>query len=723
MTTRKILSLILVALMLVTAVFSATVTSSASFDSDKIVVSSFSTMTQNYSKPEGWYNDIGFWGQKTNVSTNVDENGALTLTVSAGDYNYYRQVMSNWSGVQPTTQTAYIDITNNSPKAVRMIITVGGYTSPAEADLPKVAAGATKTIELGVLTGGSFNIMFQEQYGGDFSCATPNDFILSPIYTEPFVEETTVTEPPTLPEGIEAVYSFASANHNYSKSEGCNPNNGWAWGSFATTTPDYKANGAVSFDLEAGAYNKFRQFQTNWRNVPAEDCVTYVDITNNTTRSVKVRITTAGYTTPSDANLPQIKAGETITIELGALTGGSFGVMFLDLHGSDEIPCGDDVFTISGIYKKAGSVPIEKHTFSFTKLEFNATLTPADGAGAFSVTQHKDGDVATALTTSRTLVVGDKLDFVSKASLPAGKYKVDLQYRAYTGRAQLNVVLDGNDYGTFTSATSGGTGTILNLFKEVSYKKEGPVSISFEALSAGSIYIEALVFTKVGEVEATYYNVTVNGETTSIEEGAEFSLPVMEDLSFVGYYYDGKIYNAKEIVTVDKDITFQSLYLDMEMLQGAAFRLSKPTGIRFYTNIDEEQLAALEALGMSVQLGTVVAPIDHLDGNDLTFDIEKTYTKIAFNTRNWYKETDFSGFVGSIVSIKDKNLNRKFVGRGYATITFGDFEKTIYADYSTEDNARSICYIANMLKNDTVYETLSTELQEVVDSFASKFVE
>ena len=577
MKTRKILSLVLVVLMLVTAVFTHAVTSSASFDSEKIVVSSFSTMTHSWSKAEGWYNDISFWGEKVVTNRVVNEDGSMTVSVTPGDYNYYSQWQTNWNGVAATTQTAYIDITNNSTKALRVRITTKGYTTPADADLPKVASGATKTIELGALTGGSISIMLQEQYGGSLACGT-DLYTFSPIYTEPFVEETTVTEAPTLPEGVEAVYSFASANHNYSKTEGCNPNNGWAWGSFATTSMNYIADGSVSFDIEAGAYNKFRQFQTHWRNVPSETETTYIDITNNSTRTLRARVTTSGYTTPADANLPQVKPKETITIELGALGGGGLSFMFLDLYGSDEILCGEDVFKLSPIYKMKA-------------------ITPT-------------------------------------------------------------------------------------------------------------------------------YNVYIDGEVdTTVEEGTTYVFPEVADSGFVGFINEGTVYASNDTIDVYGDLYFESLYLDLSMKTGASFRLSKPTGIRFYTNIDEEQLAVLEALGMSVQLGTVVAPIDHLDGNDLTFDIEKTYTTIAFNTRNWYKETDFSGFVGSIVNIKDENLNRKFVGRGYATITFGDFEKTIYADYSVEDNARSICYIANMLKNDTVYETLSTDLQEVVDSFASKFVE
>ena len=580
MKTRKILSLVLVVLMLVTAVFTHAVTSSASFDSEKIVVSSFSTMTHSWSKAEGWYNDISFWGEKVVANRVVNEDGSMTVSVTPGDYNYYSQWQTNWNGVAATTQTAYIDITNNSTKALRVRITTKGYTTPADADLPKVASGATKTIELGALTGGSISIMFQEQYGGSLACGT-DLYTISPIYTEPFVEETTVTEAPTLPEGIEAVYSFASSNHNYSKTEGCNPNNNWAWGSFATTSMNYIADGSVSFDIEAGAYNKFRQFQTHWRNVPSETETTYIDITNNSTRTVRVRVSTSGYTTPADANLPQVKPKETITIELGALGGGGLSFMFLDLYGSDEILCGEDVFKLSPIYKMKPTTPS--------------------------------------------------------------------------------------------------------------------------------------------------YNIYIDGELdTTVEEGTSYVFPEVQGDDFVCFFNEGTFYDSNDSIEVYGDMSFESLYLDLSMETGASFRLANPTGLRFYTTINKEQLSVLENYGATVQLGTLIAPADYLDSEELTFDLSKLFVDVKFNTRNWFKENEFSGFVGSITNIREGNINRGMVGRGYATITIGDITKTVYANYSDgnrTNNTRSICFIANKLLNSAEFELVPDAYKEIVEDYASKYVE
>ena len=101
------------------------------------------------------------------------------------------------------------------------------------------------------------------------------------------------------------------------------------------------------------------------------------------------------------------------------------------------------------------------------------------------------------------------------------------------------------------------------------------------------------------------------------------------------------------------------------------------------------------------------------------------YADVKFNVRNWFEEDTFSGFVGSIVKIKQGNLNRKFVGRGYATITLGDFSKTIYADYSNyniSDNTRTICEIAVAIRNSQNYNSLGTDAKRIVDDLVDSYI-
>ena len=588
MKSKKFLSVILVVLMIISAVFSASISSYASYGSDKTTVFEFSSTNHNYSKTEGCNpNNSWAWGTFATTTFTHNSDGSADVNITAGDYNYFRQLNSNWKNVPAESSATYIDITNNTTRLIKAKITVGGYTTPADSELPQINAGETITIELGALTGGSVQILLLDGYGEDKTPCGENAFSFSPIYTDTSDgEETTVntTEETTInTSGKEVVYPFVSANHNFSKTEGCNPNASWAWGSFATTAIACNSDGSANLNVTAGAYDKYRQLQSNWNNVPAESSTTYIDISNNTTRRIKVKITVAGYTTPDDSALPYVKSGETLTIELGALTGGTLKILILDEYGQDQIPCGENAFTFSGIYKKS----------------------------------------------------------------------------------------------------------------------EEPTA-------------------------PTLYDVNLDGETYQISAGSQFDLPMNEDADFVGYFDGTNFYNSSESITVNEPMIISSVSFTLSMESGASIRYSDPTGMRFYTNLDKDTLAWLEESGATVQLGTIISPADLLGTENLSLDMSAKYIDVPFEVRDWFVEDDFSGFVGSIAKIKTENLNRNFVGRGYAKITFGDFEKTVYASYADNDisnNSRTICYIANALKNSDTYNSLTDARKAIVDSYASSYAE
>lgn len=205
-----------------------------------------------------------------------------------------------------------------------------------------------------------------------------------------------------------------------------------------------------------------------------------------------------------------------------------------------------------------------------------------------------------------------------------------------------------------------------------------------------------------------------------------FVTPYNTDSSFVGYYDGTKFIDGNTKLQVTEDINLETVSLSLEMLKGASIRFSNPTGMRFYTNINKDELSQIEELGATVQLGTIVSPKDVLDYNALKGDSDLEYILIPYNSRSWYQEEGFSGFVGSIVNIKENNLNRSFVGRGYATVTFGDYTKTVYADYANifeTNNTRTICYIANAFKNSGYYDNLSASNKQIVDDFVGKYAE
>ncbi|MBQ5591018.1 MAG: hypothetical protein IIU65_04995, partial [Clostridia bacterium] len=345
---------------------------------------------------------------------------------------------------------------------------------------------------------------------------------------------------------------------------------------------------------------------------------------------------------------------------------------------------------------------------------------------AFNTTQYKENSVATALTTSRSLVAGDKLDFTSKTSVAAGKYKVILQYRAYTGRAKLDITMGDSAYKAFTSATSGGTGTKFNLFDEYIHSADGPVNITFDAVSSGSMYIEALILVKFGEIDSV---VTIDGVNLEVKDG-KATMPMSADF----YIGENCVYVAGEEIEVQKDLALTSYETALKMKHGAAIRLNKTNGIRFYTDVNSEVIETLKGLG-TIQLGTLISPADLLDDKELTFNNGVAQVNVTYEA-NLDSKWNLDGFVGSLVEIKESNsynsqtgnIGRDFVGRGYVTLTVGDMTKTIYADYDEGDvvnNTRSVAYVANAYKNDVSsgYDKLAETVKAIVDRWAKIFTD
>ncbi len=153
--------------------------------------------------------------------------------------------------------------------------------------------------------------------------------------------------------------------------------------------------------------------------------------------------------------------------------------------------------------------------------DFNEVITPVGDA-----LTTKDYNDNTCMYTSRSLVVGDKLAYTTKDSVAKGLYKVIFELRAYTGRADLNIKVGDRDYGKFVSP-SGGTNTKVTLFTDFVQAETAPVTIEFEALSAGTMYIEQLHFEKIE------YEYTVDGTNATLTKyigtGGDIEIPEKVD--------------------------------------------------------------------------------------------------------------------------------------------------------------------------------------------------
>ena len=228
--------------------------------------------------------------------------------------------------------------------------------------------------------------------------------------------------------------------------------------------------------------------------------------------------------------------------------------------------------------------------------------------------------------------------------------------------------------------------------------------------------------------------VTIDGvQDTVIKLGARYVFPYVNDAHFVAYTDGENFYNGGDFVTIEGDLDLTTLYMNASMLKGASMRLNEKTGIRFYTNIDKAQVSALETLGATVEMGTIIAHKNNIKGHTVTLETPETingkltYVTVPYDqSKGYYSDGSFKGMVGSIVNIKDKNANKDFVGRGYVKVTKGDFSKTIYADYvdnNMYNHSRNIAFIAYSLREDTdVYDSFEA-FKDIIDHYADMYVD
>lgn len=224
-------------------------------------------------------------------------------------------------------------------------------------------------------------------------------------------------------------------------------------------------------------------------------------------------------------------------------------------------------------------------------------------------------------------------------------------------------------------------------------------------------------------------SVTIDGVTTIYDFHTKYTFPEFIDDKSVAYkdadnnyYLPGEVYG-----NLEKNITFTTASISFSMLKGASMRMETPNGIRFYSNVDTELIDSLRKKGIDFSMGTLIAPKDILNGNELTKEfgtVDVDYINVKYNSDRWYEEDNFKGMVGSIANIKVSNINRDFIGRGYITIKYGDFEKTVYADYNEgaiENNSRSICYIANKIMLSGDYLLYSSTNQKMIIDYANAY--
>ena len=226
------------------------------------------------------------------------------------------------------------------------------------------------------------------------------------------------------------------------------------------------------------------------------------------------------------------------------------------------------------------------------------------------------------------------------------------------------------------------------------------------------------IYFKVAKEKATH-TVTVDGTPNSVTEGSTYTF----GNNAQGYYdaTNSVAYASGEEITVNSNITVTSINLNVAMQKGASVRLATPTGLRFQTVITSgNDIAVSDILNKDfVTTGTLITTFDLFSANGNVLDKDSKYTNLDIANSGWYND-EVGKFCGSIIKIKTGNYEKKFVGVGYATITYHNGDKySIYADVNETDNARSIYYVANAVK-DAGYKNCDAAQKAIIDKYLAK---
>ena len=188
----------------------------------------------------------------------------------------------------------------------------------------------------------------------------------------------------------------------------------------------------------------------------------------------------------------------------------------------------------------------------------------------------------------------------------------------------------------------------------------------------------------------------------------ENSTPVLKSLAYVA---ENKTSGKDVVVASDTAIS---------MLDGAAVRLTDPTGLRFKAVVGADYLARFEGDGKTVTYGIIIAPTDYITG---AFTVEALgegkYVEVnAEKLQNESTKTEdgYLVFTAALAPVQEDNYGRNFSARSYIKVVEGDTTTYYYSEYDATENSRSIAYVAQEALNDTTV-TYTDDQKELLNGF------
>lgn len=272
--------------------------------------------------------------------------------------------------------------------------------------------------------------------------------------------------------------------------------------------------------------------------------------------------------------------------------------------------------------------------------------------------------------------------------------------------------------GTFASTAKQDLNVRIAL--EYHNDKDKKTDANYSANEVATFGVSNFQIVKASEYKAVTYTVSIDGTEETYEEGDSISVPTEGQ----GYYdvTEKVAYAPGTVLPVNKNMTLKSIKLNVTMTPGASIRLAAPTGLRFQTTVKSGNgIAADEILNSkTVTTGTLITTLDlyRTNGNTLTKD--STYTVLDIANVGWFNDgtkTETGKFCGSIIKIQKENYGRKFIAVGYATINYSNGDsKTVYAEV-TENNAKSIKYVAKKVQASDKFSGYSPEQQAIINKY------
>jgi len=248
--------------------------------------------------------------------------------------------------------------------------------------------------------------------------------------------------------------------------------------------------------------------------------------------------------------------------------------------------------------------------------------------------------------------------------------------------------------------------------------KDKKTDANYSANEVATFGVSNFQIVKASEYKAVTYTVSIDGTEETYEEGDSISVPTEGQ----GYYdvTEKVAYAPGTVLPVNENMTLKSIELNVTMTPGASIRLAAPTGLRFQTTVTSGNgIAADEILNSkTVTTGTLITTLDLYKANGKTLTKDSKYTFLDIANNGWFNDgtkTETGKFCGSIIKIQKENYGREFIAVGYAIINYSDgTSQPVYAKV-TENNAKSIKYVAEKVKKSEAYNKYKDIIDRYID--------